>query len=86
MANKLKLDWNNLWQRNNLGSTLGSLGAGFLGAFSVGKQNAQVKDTTEDEVLMDTIENTQLSSTPFRNNGSFVIYSRKSFIQPIFHL
>ena len=67
MANKLKQDWNNLWQRNNLGSTLGSLGAGFLGAFSVGKQNAQVKDTTEDEVLMDTIENTQFGSGSYDN-------------------
>jgi hypothetical protein len=67
MANKLREDWNNLWKKDNLGKTLGSLGVGALGALSVGMQNSQIEDTSEEEALINAVENTQFGSGNYDN-------------------
>lgn len=67
MASKLKQDWNNLWQKDNLGKTLGSFGTGALGALSVGMQNSQIEDTSEEEALINAVENTQFGSGSYDN-------------------
>lgn len=67
MANKLRQDWDNLWQKDNLSSTLGSFGTGAMGALNVGIQNAKIKDTTEEEALINAAENTQFGSGSYDN-------------------
>lgn len=70
MANKLREDWSNLWKKDNLGNTLGSFGAGTLGALSAFRQNAQIEDTAEEEAIINSVENTQFGSGSYDNLAS----------------
>jgi hypothetical protein len=67
MANKLREDWNNLWKKDNLRNTLESFGIGTIGALSTGMKNSQIEDTSEEEALINAVENTQFSSGNYDN-------------------
>lgn len=71
MANKWKdkssKTWNKSWEDGNIGSSLGSIGSGITGIVQAGVNNAKIADTVEDEMLIDSVGNTQFGSGSFDN-------------------
>lgn len=71
MANKWKYKstgtWKKSWSGENIGSSLGSLTSGVTGIIQSGINNSKIKDTTEDELMIDSIGNTQFGSGSFDN-------------------
>ena len=71
MANKWKDKsteaWKKSWSNKNIGSSLGSLASGVTGIIQSGVNNSKIKDTTEDELMIDSIGNTQFGSGSFDN-------------------
>ena len=71
MANKWKDKsteaWKKSWSNENIGSSLGSLASGVTGIIQSGVNNSKIKDTTEDELMIDSIGNTQFGSGSFDN-------------------
>lgn len=55
------------WSDENIGSSLGSLFSGVTGIIQSGINNSKIKDTTEDELMIDSIGNTQFGSGSFDN-------------------
>ena len=55
------------WSNENIGSSLGSLTSGVTGIIQSVMNNSKIKDTTEDELMIDSIGNTQFSSGSFDN-------------------
>ena len=55
------------WSNENIGSSLGSLTSGVTGIIQSVMNNSKIKDTTEDELMIDSIRNTQFSSGSFDN-------------------
>lgn len=59
--------WKKSWSDENIGSSLGSLFSGVTGIIQSGVNNSKIKDTTEDELMIDSIGNTQFGSGSFDN-------------------
>lgn len=54
-------------KKYNKEGSLGSIGSGLIGATSLGIQNAQIKDTSYDEAVINSVENTEFSPGNYDN-------------------
>lgn len=57
--------WNNAWKSQNIGSSLSTIAGGLTGVAEAGIANAQIKDTSAEESLIEGVNTTQFSSGNF---------------------
>lgn len=61
------LMWKNSWKKENIGGSIGTITGGLTGILDAGMKNAQIKDTSEEEAMIEGVENTQFSTGSFDN-------------------
>ena len=59
--------WKNAWKSDNIGGSLGAITSGITGVVSAGVNNAQIKDTSAEEAMIEDVANTQFSTGSFDN-------------------
>lgn len=59
--------WNDSWKKGSLSNSLGAIGSGITGIADAAISNAKIKDTSEEEALIEATENTQFSSGSYDN-------------------
>lgn len=62
LKQKIKNDWNTMWQEDNLGGTVSGLVGGLTSAVGAGITNAKIQDTSDDEAFIEGVGNQQFSS------------------------
>lgn len=67
MNTSSKQAWSSAWKSGNIGSSLGALTSGLTGVVSAGVNNAQIKDTSTEEAMIEDVANTQFSTGSFDN-------------------
>lgn len=64
---KIKNDWNTMWQEDNLGGTIGGLVGGLSSAIGAGITNAKIQDTSDEEAFIEGVGNQQFDSSSTDN-------------------
>lgn len=59
--------WESAWKSDNIGGSLGAITSGITGVVSAGVNNAQIKDTSAEEAMIEDVANTQFSTGSFDN-------------------
>ena len=59
--------WKSAWKSDNIGGSLGAITSGITGVVSAGVNNAQIKDTSAEEAMIEDVANTQFSTGSFDN-------------------
>lgn len=59
--------WKNSWNKKSISNTLGALGSGLTGVIGAGVSNNKIADTSEEEAIIDAVENTLFSSGSYNN-------------------
>lgn len=59
--------WKDSWNKKSISNTLGALGSGLTGVIGAGVSNNKIADTSEEEAIIDAVENTLFSSGSYNN-------------------
>lgn len=59
--------WEDSWNKKSISNTLGALGSGLTGVIGAGVSNNKIADTSEEEAIIDAVENTLFSSGSYNN-------------------